>query len=113
MVGLQICTVHKEVGIGGFMTTADFTVKGVQEAFKEADAKVPNEERAALILAALPYGSVATALSPSEVLNVLIINRQNGAIERMLNAKRRYDREQAAEERRARRKAKAMRGVTH
>lgn len=92
------------------MGNRDFSARAIQVAFKEAGAAVPNPDRAQEIANALPFGAVATGMAPSEVLQTCIENRENGAIERLLNAKRRLDRRDAYNKRQKRRQTKTVGG---
>jgi hypothetical protein len=68
-----------------------YTAEQIQERFRDAEAHVPDDEMAQKIADALPVASLATGWSQRMTFMVALQNRQDGAIERLLLVKRKYD----------------------
>lgn len=72
-----------------------YTAEEIQGFFKDAGAHVPDDEMAQKIADSLPVAALSTGWSQRMAFMTSLQNRQDGAIERLLLMKRKYDQRQA------------------
>ena len=66
--------------------TGEITVEFVRDIFREAGHHVPSKKRAQAIVDALPNMALATGWTEREVLDIVVLNYRNGAVDRLVKA---------------------------
>ena len=72
-------------------------VRDIQAAMKAAGVGIWDEFTAREIADALPFGALALGKSEADVLDTILKNRQNGAVERLVQAHRIYERDKSSD----------------